>query len=223
LSVCDHLCVKAGYRVEYETSNVAHEVDPLSSEVEDEVGHVKHEEFDAVIIATPLEFAGLTFNNINLPHTATIRRQFQVTHATFVVGFINESYFGLSESEYFPNTIGTMENPDIPFSSISLRGLAETSVGPRPIYKLFSRGLLSEKLLSHIFEEVVAVKRVVWDAYPILNPRSADQIPPFHLASGICYANAFETYSSAMEISAIGARNCVLGIAQYLEQLSIHN
>ena len=55
-----------------------------------------------------------------------------------------------------------------------------------------------------------------WDAYPRLKPRAPENTPPFRLAPGLWYANALESYASAVEISAVAAKNCVLGLMRDL-------
>jgi prenylcysteine oxidase/farnesylcysteine lyase len=75
---------------------------------------VKEEVFDAVIIGTPLEFAGIELHDINAPPM----REYQITHVTFVAGKLQPKYFGLSPEDELPDLIGTIESPKIPFSSI---------------------------------------------------------------------------------------------------------
>jgi prenylcysteine oxidase/farnesylcysteine lyase len=53
-----------------------------------------------------------------------------------------------------------------------------------------------------------------WQAYPQFSP--PEQYSPFLLAPGLYYNNAIENFASAMEMSAIAARNSALLAAQHL-------
>eukprot|EP01088_Endostelium_zonatum_P003814 TRINITY_DN15002_c0_g1_i1.p1 TRINITY_DN15002_c0_g1~~TRINITY_DN15002_c0_g1_i1.p1 ORF type:complete len:462 (-),score=84.65 TRINITY_DN15002_c0_g1_i1:60-1445(-) len=160
-------------------------------------------DFDAVIIATPLEIANIDLQNVeNLDEEIThIDRKFQTTHTTIVQGNPKASYFGGREGE-LPGEILTVENEGLMFSS-----LAEKSKG---LYKVFSRAEMTEKEVEKMFGDVEGVKRVEWKAYPVLNPAlRGGGDPKFVLAPRLYYVNAVETYASAMEISAMGAYNVV--------------
>jgi prenylcysteine oxidase / farnesylcysteine lyase len=59
-----------------------------------------------------------------------------------------QEYFGVSSASDIPELIGTMELPDIPFSSISvLKKYSEDDM----TYKVFSRVKLENGLLDQIF------------------------------------------------------------------------
>lgn len=59
-----------------------------------------------------------------------------------------KAYFGLVAVSEIPELVGTLESPDLPFSSISvLRKHDEKDVS----YKIFSRKPMSDVLLDHIF------------------------------------------------------------------------
>jgi prenylcysteine oxidase/farnesylcysteine lyase len=59
-----------------------------------------------------------------------------------------QKFFGLSSVSDIPKLIGTMEVPEIPFSSISiLKKYSEQDM----TYKVFSRVKLNESLLDQIF------------------------------------------------------------------------
>lgn len=54
--------------------------------------------FDAVVVAAPLEFAGLRFEGVELPRIPA--RKFQQTITTLVRGSVRPSYFGLDEMTF---------------------------------------------------------------------------------------------------------------------------
>jgi hypothetical protein len=60
--------------------------------------------------------------------------------------------------------------------------------------------------------QVLATK--AWMAYPQFSP--PEQYSPFVLAPGLYYNNAIENFASAMEMSAIAARNSALLASQHL-------
>ena len=53
-----------------------------------------------------------------------------------------------------------------------------------------------------------------WLAYPRFSP--PEQFPPFRLSDGLYLNNAWENAASAMEMSAVAAKNCALLIANHV-------
>lgn len=59
-----------------------------------------------------------------------------------------KEYFGLKDVSEIPELVGTIEDPDLPFSSISvLKQHNETDMS----YKVFSREALPDSMLDSIF------------------------------------------------------------------------
>lgn len=54
----------------------------------------------------------------------------------------------------------------------------------------------------------------MWKAYPHFSP--PERFPPFQLAGGLFLVNAWENAASAMEMSAVAAKNCALLAVQHL-------
>ncbi|MDP4106150.1 MAG: FAD-dependent oxidoreductase [Bacillota bacterium] len=163
------------------------------------------EEFDYIVIATPLEKAKLDFTNLELEEKNRLSRPYQVTNVTYVFGKLNPNYFGLAKAEQIPANILTQENENIPFSSIEL--CKENKVSGQNIYRIFSRHKLAEDLLNKLFIERSETKSLVWDAYPVLTPTAA--WPSFVLEEGIYYVNAMESAISTMETEVMGSKNVV--------------
>jgi prenylcysteine oxidase/farnesylcysteine lyase len=163
------------------------------------------ERFDAVITATPLEGAEITISESTLPETARLRRTYQTTHVTLVVGQVNPVYFGGKTREEIPDFILTREDPTIPFSSLEIVG--NKGHPAQTIYKLFSREPATDGSLSALFVERKQVERWQWQAYPVLSPMSP--WPPFQLSKGLYYVNAMESAVSTMETEVIASRNVV--------------
>ncbi|XVF16929.1 hypothetical protein REPUB_Repub10bG0073200 [Reevesia pubescens] len=99
---------------------------------------------EVTVIATPLDEVNIQFK----PSIFIPERKLQHTHATFVRGLLNPAYFGLRAVTEIPELVGTLEDPDLPFSSISvLKQHDEKDV----TYKVFSRELMADALLDSIF------------------------------------------------------------------------
>jgi prenylcysteine oxidase/farnesylcysteine lyase len=145
------------------------------------------------------------------PEPALRARPFQVTWATFVKGTPRAAYFGLARASDLPDTVLTVEDDTIPFSSM---GLVATSPDGAPIYKLFSREPVAESLLDELFSCRDAVEQIRWEAYPVLRPDGA--LPPVRLADGLYWVNAMEFAVSTMETEAVAARNVANLVAAQL-------
>lgn len=175
---------------------------PTQYALTDDAG--RREVFDAVILATPLEEAGIDFHDIDLPAVARQERPYQVTHRTLVSGRLKPGYFGLPSLQTMPRLVMTMERPEIPFSSLGVVGSTEEG---QAIYSMFSREAPDEALLNSLFAERRETIRICWRAYPVLEPMP--DWPPFQLGPALYYINAMESAVSTMETEAIGSRNVV--------------
>uniref|UniRef100_A0A0E0H0R5 Prenylcysteine lyase domain-containing protein n=1 Tax=Oryza nivara TaxID=4536 RepID=A0A0E0H0R5_ORYNI len=153
----------------------------------------------ATVVATPLDEVNITFS----PPISIPARKTQHTHATFVRGILNPKFFGLSSVSDIPKLIGTMEVPEIPFSSISiLKKYSEQDM----TYKVFSRVKLNESLLDQIFSGRKETIRINWPAYP--HYEAPEVFAPIILdGKQLYYVNTFESAASAMETGAVAAEN----------------
>eukprot|EP00898_Chlorokybus_atmophyticus_P007516 jgi/Chlat1/7766/Chrsp66S07228 len=192
-------------RVTAITQLPASDVNPLSKYIVEysKDGSVSFVEYDAVVVAAPLESAAI---RLDLPQKSDIPdRSYQRTVATFVRGLMNPAYFRLKGD--LPAFVVTEEIPELPFLSVNV--LKKGSVpGAHSVYKLFSRELLSNAVLDKLF--IVRDEVAVWDwlAYPHFNP--PEEFAPIVLDAGVFYINAIESAASAMEVSAVGAKNVAL-------------
>ena len=166
---------------------------------------------DVVVLSTPAGPAALAFSGVQPPESALRSRPFQTTWATFVKGTPRASYFGLAHVGDLPDTVLTVEDDAIPFSSL---GLVAVSPDGMPVYKLFSRKPVAESLLDEVFSSRNAVEQIRWEAYPVLCPSS--DLPPFRLADGLYWVNAMEFAVSTMETEAVAARNVANLVADRL-------
>ncbi|CAI7886240.1 unnamed protein product [Closterium sp. NIES-54] len=156
---------------------------------------------DAVIIATPMEQNGIAIHPA--PPVLPLRT-YQHTHVTFVRATLNHTYFGAAEPSSLPGLIGTLENEEIPFSSISR--VAPWAADGSSVFKVFSRRHLSDSTLDVIFRNHSFTRRIDWPAYPHYAP--PDAFAPFLLdGRHLYYTSTFESAASALETAAVAAKN----------------
>ncbi|KAM4677575.1 prenylcysteine oxidase 1 [Discoglossus pictus] len=173
------------------------------------------EMYDIIVIATPLNkgIGNINFLNFN-PPIETFPKRYQQTVSTFVHGQINGSFFGCAHPCKFDiSEILTTNNPKLFFSSIG----AVSPVRPRSetegqsglkVWKIFSPEPLTEDQLRLLFSSYHAVSVKSWLAYPLYNP--PEKMPPIILHDKVYYINSIEWAASAMEMSAIAAKNVAL-------------
>lgn len=151
------------------------------------------------VVATPLDEVKIQF----IPGISIPERKLQHTYTTFVRGLINPGYFGLGSVSEVPQLVGTVETPDVPFSSISvLKEHKENDMS----YKVFSRKPLEDALLDRIFSVRNETVKIDWAAYP--HYHAPEVFAPFILdGKHLYYVNAFENAASTMETSAVAAEN----------------
>ncbi|XP_073478102.1 prenylcysteine oxidase 1-like [Aquarana catesbeiana] len=173
--------------------------------------------YDIVVIATPLnkKLSNIEFVGFD-PPIETLPKPYQQMVTTFVHGRINASFFGCSAPCQFPLLdILTTKNPKFFIHSIS----AASPVNPVPesdaskavglrVWKIFSPEVLTDEQLHQLFESYYAVKVRSWLAYPRYSP--PEKIPSIKLHRAIYYLNGIEWAASAMEMSAISAKNVAL-------------
>ncbi|KAK4786139.1 hypothetical protein SAY86_002828 [Trapa natans] len=154
---------------------------------------------DVAVVATPLDELNLHFD----PPLSIPPRKLQHTHATFVRGLLNPAYFGLASVDDIPHLVGTMEEPGLPFSSISI---LKRHGDKDATYKVFSRQKLEDMLLDQIFSNRKETIHIDWGAYPHF--QAPEVFAPFILdGHHLYYINAFENAASTMETSAVAAEN----------------
>ncbi|KAJ8618791.1 hypothetical protein MRB53_014977 [Persea americana] len=154
---------------------------------------------DITVVATPLDEIKISFT----PPISIPKRKLQHTHATFVRGLLNPAYFGLSSTSEIPELVGTIEAPDLSFSSISiLKKYSEEDM----TYKVFSRIAMADELLDLIFSTRKETIRINWGAYP--HYEAPEAFAPFLLDGlHLYYINAFENAASTIETSSVAAEN----------------
>ncbi|XP_047315224.1 farnesylcysteine lyase [Impatiens glandulifera] len=155
---------------------------------------------EVTVVATPLDEINLLFT----PKPWVLpERKLQHTHATFVRGLLDPAYFGVKAASGIPELVGTIETPDLPFTSISV--LKEHTESDKT-YKIFSRATLTDTLLGNLFSTRTETIRIDWAAYP--QYEAPERFAPIILdGKHLYYVNAFENAASTMETSAVSAEN----------------
>jgi prenylcysteine oxidase/farnesylcysteine lyase len=162
----------------------------------------KEHRFDGVILSSPLEQSAIKLHGVSHDLPA---RQYQTTAVHLVVAKnLKSSFFGLPDGSWLPSEIGTTGNRSIPFGSLALRDVGDDGLS---VYHLSADHTWTDSELDTLFEGREATQVREWKAYPVLpaNPKTV----PFKLSKGLCYSSAFEVAASAMEVMALGGKNCV--------------
>ncbi|XP_026862305.2 prenylcysteine oxidase 1 isoform X2 [Electrophorus electricus] len=179
-----------------------------------------HSLYDIVIVATPLhqDLSDISFSGISPPISSHFPGRYHQTVATLVLGQLNVSYLGTEQkpSDFTFSDILTTDSKALAINSLSSLDPAHMPPNYRQqpasqtkVWKVFSHGPLSELQLQELFLSREQVRERRWLAYP--NYRTPQRrIPPFILHDRLFYLSAIDWAASAMEMSAIAARNTAL-------------
>jgi prenylcysteine oxidase / farnesylcysteine lyase len=165
-------------------------------------GSSRVQEFDAVVIAAPMNGAGLQVGGA--PMKWPPPQAYETVYTTYVRGHLDTLYFGVNSATEIPDFVGTVEGSSAPFRSLSR--VAESPATSQPLYKMFSGENVRGQVLKEVFlpgAQVVAEHE--WEAYP--HYQAPEQLGPFRVDCGLYYANAVEAGASCIETSAISGIN----------------
>ena len=191
------------------------------------------EGYNVVIVANPLNLSKIRYENFSSDvYSPAASTPYQRIVATFVTGKVNQEFFGEEAGSLnFPQAILTtdMEAPPFDFNSVAVvipSDIEEDDVkeyikpiqdDPKKVWKVFSPEPLTQDQCHALFSEFDPnMPSFDWMAYPHYHP--PDMAPSFILDDGVFYINAIEKAASAMEMSAIGAKNAALLARNYLLQ-----
>lgn len=193
------------------------------------------EDFDVVVVANPLNLSSIKYENFSSDvYTAAATTPYQRTVATLASARINQEFFGVApDQRNFPQIILTTGTEGAPFqfnsvgteipSDITQKEVHQYTkpVGddPKRVWKVFSRQPLTDAQIQAMFSDIDETDVYDWQAYPQYHP--PEKFPSFVLDDGVYYINAIEKAASAMEMSAIGAKNAALLAREYI--LNQHN
>ncbi|XP_005735352.1 prenylcysteine oxidase 1 [Pundamilia nyererei] len=179
-----------------------------------------HSLYDIVIVATPLHRgkSDITFSGFSPPIPSHYPGHYHQTVATLVHGLLNVSYLGTTEaaSEFTVSDVLTTDSNGSIINSLSSldpvhipKGYKRPPASQANVWKVFSKKPLSQEQLENMFLSYDSVSETKWLAYPAYHPPHR-KTPPFILHNRLYYLNAVEWAASAMEMSAIAARNVAL-------------
>ena len=212
--VCSGLLEKARADVRRRVEVVSVERLTTSESIQYEVatGTGKAEAFDSVILATPLQYAGIKLLGLGASHESLSSGQYCYTVVTFVVGHPRGSHFGLSDIlGDFPDLVISSSNTSVLASTLGVqkRTVDFETVTTLPVWKIFSTEKLPEMLLDEMFAERVHVSEWTANAFPLYSSPPSP-VPSFVLDTGVFYTSPIEWAASAMEMSALAGRNAAL-------------
>ncbi|XP_048369091.1 prenylcysteine oxidase 1 isoform X2 [Sphaerodactylus townsendi] len=177
---------------------------------------LQRDAYDIVLIAAPLvrKNANITFLNFS-PPISEFSNPYHQTVVTFVHGHINASFFGYKDPSHFQLTdIFTIENPKLFINSMGTvspvknrKTVLNPLLSPR-VWKIFSPQPLTKEQIKLLFLSYDSNTVKIWQAYPHYSP--PDKFPPIILHSRMYYLNGIEWAASAMEMSAVSAKNAAL-------------
>lgn len=174
--------------------------------------------YDIVVLATPLQASvgsGIAFQGFS-PPMEPLPGNYHRTIATIVHGYLNTSYFGFPDPRLFPFAcILTTDAEGLFFNSAASLCPVNVSAGFRRkqpqeagVYKVFSSQPLDKTELKTLFRSYYSVQVTEWQAYPHYGSSLA--LPPVELHPNLYYLNGMEWAGSAMEMSAVAAKNIAL-------------
>lgn len=179
-----------------------------------------HSLYEIVILATPLHhgLSNISFSGFSPPMLSEYAGNYHRTVTTLVLGRLNISYLDSRRkpSEFYVSDVFTVDNGNLGIASVSSLdpvhippGYSRSPASQTTVWKVFSPEPLTEKQLETLFisREHVVVKP--WLAYPSYRAPER-QAPPFILHRNLYYLSPIEWAASAMEMSAVSARNIVL-------------
>ncbi|NXE99933.1 PCYOX oxidase, partial [Menura novaehollandiae] len=191
--------------------------------------------YDIVIIAAPLgrRMANISFRNFD-PPIPEFPNPYHQTVTTLVHGRLNASFFGYRDPQAFHfEAIFTTDNPKLFINSLGVVSpVGDIGTGRKlplqsAIWKVFSKEVLTKEQLNLLFSSYDSVKVKPWLAYPHYSP--PERCPPIILHEQLYYLNGLERAASAMEMSAIAARNAALlafhrwhGHSAHVDQEDLH-
>ena len=165
------------------------------------------EAFDIVVVATPLTEDKTNLKLVGPQGILHFPGNYQRTLAYLVHGSLNMSSFEVHDDSGTENFF--MIDRNDPISSLSrltpVDFKPDVEVETPEVYKVFSRVELIDADFAKYFAQVHSKMLVDWLAYP--QYKSAQDMESFVLQNNLYYLNAIEWSASAMEMSALAAKN----------------
>ena len=164
--------------------------------------------FDGVIIAAPLEGAGIAFEGVTKQKWQA--REYQKIYIRLMEGEINLRYFNLDASSKLPSIILTSKEAD-PITRFSIN----KSTKDKSWMIVTSTEPMGNDFVDDVFKNGRIILDHTWSAaYPIFKP--TQKIPSTCFDKGLLYINAIESAASSLESSTFAALNSVKTIKEQL-------
>eukprot|EP01097_Dermamoeba_algensis_P009507 TRINITY_DN6702_c0_g1_i1.p1 TRINITY_DN6702_c0_g1~~TRINITY_DN6702_c0_g1_i1.p1 ORF type:complete len:338 (-),score=73.57 TRINITY_DN6702_c0_g1_i1:161-1174(-) len=161
----------------------------------------EYDGYDAVIIATPIEFAQLNLTGFTVPSLSHRHYQHWFVILVRATG-LSPAYFGLPPNATVPDNIFTLGNSSAPFNVITVR--SKSPLGGN-VYKIFSNQNLTLQL-PKIFTGYQESHVQHWPfTFPDLPATSSFQ--PIIFNPNLIYLGTLESAATAMECAVISGRN----------------
>eukprot|EP01124_Arcella_intermedia_P017036 TRINITY_DN2369_c0_g1_i1.p1 TRINITY_DN2369_c0_g1~~TRINITY_DN2369_c0_g1_i1.p1 ORF type:complete len:296 (-),score=49.91 TRINITY_DN2369_c0_g1_i1:708-1595(-) len=161
-------------------------------------GIIYKEDFDAVILATPLEHSNIKLIGVPSPPL----REYVKVYVSFVHGILNYNLFSVSEAENYTTFLTTQV-----FNNWTQLSILHWNTNGSVVVKFFSVVPLTVPDLYSTFSTIHNMKTHIIPAYPKLSPSTP--VPHYILANNLFYLNAFESFISVMEGAAVSAKNAI--------------
>lgn len=176
---------------------------------EDEGSSSREQEYDAVVLATPLTQDKTKIQLDNFTRQFAFPGHYEAIHTTMVRGVLRPESLMMTEDEVLDEVLVT--NPRLMFNSFGRQNPVKERTckdDPVGVWKIFSPHAIPKDHLDIFFQSRESTDVVSWLAYPHYS--SNQTLGDFELVPGLYHLNAIEWAGSAMEMSVIGAKNVAL-------------
>ncbi|XP_053372013.1 prenylcysteine oxidase 1 [Clarias gariepinus] len=179
-----------------------------------------HSLYEIVVLATPLHqgLTDISFSGFSPSLPSNFAGSYHQTVSTLVHGRLNVSHLDTRRkpSEFLISDVFTTDDEKLGFASLSsldpvhiTPGYSRPPGSQKNIWKVFSSKPLTEEQLKTLFVSRESVVEKRWLAYPSYRAPER-RAPPFIFHQNLYYLSPIEWAASAMEMSAISARNIAL-------------
>lgn len=195
-------------RIEFHNDSMSYTVDSVSQKAGAEFSDI----YDFVILAHPItKDCKNPIEFVNFEHPIKVDGSYHRTVSTIISGTLNASYFGIKEKKT-PDLIIINDITKVINSVGKISPVKPSEKNLDNVWKVFSQRPLTDAELDELFVKRSPCTVVDWLAYPEYDKLGVSS--SFMLHSKMYYINAIEWAASAMEMSAIAAKNVALLVAK---------
>nr|XP_045595550.1 prenylcysteine oxidase 1-like [Procambarus clarkii]XP_045595551.1 prenylcysteine oxidase 1-like [Procambarus clarkii]XP_045595552.1 prenylcysteine oxidase 1-like [Procambarus clarkii]XP_045595553.1 prenylcysteine oxidase 1-like [Procambarus clarkii] len=171
------------------------------------------QQYDIVIFAAPLTKDKSSIKLVNFTKDLEFPGRYERILCTMVQGEVRPESLLLTPEDDIDEIL--VSNPGLIFNSFGKQCPVDNydKTNSPDVWKIFSSVPLGEEQLDIFFKKRNSTDVIDWLAYPRYD--SDQQLGNFELLPGVYYVNTIEWAGSAMEMSAIGAKNVALLAFKY--------